>query len=103
MSVGGGIGKDGDPMYTLTAMMGGHFEPAVCLWERDDGETVVHSGSSAECVGGQPVMHTLSSEGMQGKGCICYVEEDDGHGDLDADGCRDTETKSGHSSDTRQP
>ena len=48
-------------------------------------------------------MHTLSSEGMQGKGCICYVEEDDGHGDLDADGCSDTETESGHSSDTRQP
>lgn len=59
-ATGGGIGKDGDPMYSLTASMGGHFEPAVCLWEDD-----------------------------------C--------GDLDADGCSDTETKSGHSSDSRQP
>lgn len=30
-------------------------------------------------------------------------EEDDGHGDLDADGCRDAEAKQGHSSDARQP
>ena len=33
---GNGIGNDGDPMYSLTASMGGHFEPAVCLWEEMD-------------------------------------------------------------------
>lgn len=33
---GNGIGNDGDPMYSLTASMGGHFEPAICLWEESD-------------------------------------------------------------------
>ena len=38
---GGGIGKDGDPMYSLTASMGGHFEPYVCLWEETEDEAEV--------------------------------------------------------------
>lgn len=42
---GNGIGNDGDPMYSLTASMGGHFEPAVCLWEKDDGD----SGNDRQC------------------------------------------------------
>jgi len=48
MNAGGGIGQDGDPMYTLTAMMGGHFEPAVCLWEEEDDDPDRESDSSAE-------------------------------------------------------
>ena len=30
--MGGGIGQDGEPMYTLTTC----FEPAVCLWEETE-------------------------------------------------------------------
>ena len=33
---GNGIDNDGDPMFSLTASMGGHFEPAVCLWEEQN-------------------------------------------------------------------
>lgn len=46
--LGGGIGKDGDPMYSLTASMGGHFEPAVCLWEEINDEQGAESCSAAE-------------------------------------------------------
>ena len=42
MRQGGGIGKDGDPMYSLTASMGGHFEPYVCLWEETEDD--LHMG-----------------------------------------------------------
>ena len=32
-------------MYSLTASMGGHFEPAVCLWEeRDEDTNSIHLG-----------------------------------------------------------
>ncbi len=44
---GGGIGKDGDPMYSLTASMGGHFEPAVCLWE-ECGDMDADDGADTE-------------------------------------------------------
>ena len=47
---GNGIGNDGDPMFSLTASMGGHFEPAVCLWEEENGEADhIHLGQP-ECM-----------------------------------------------------
>ena len=50
--------------------------PLVVFEAEDEDEGMVHSGSPSECMGGQPPMYPIVAGGMQGKGCICYEDEE---------------------------